>query len=413
MEQAEQAVDEEMTNNPSGVRKNNRIWKDVLLETALYVGAFLVTLTLFLTVKPLMLVGHKGSVPQTIMAVLLACVLLFAAYMGATKRLNVRRIILLLLLIGFILRVGYMLYTPAATRQQDTYSQRFNGHEAYAWTLFTTGKLPTTNDYQFYHPPLNALIQAGFMHFMQGLTNGLTSLFGLGEYFSEKFLYAKPTYITDNERWFLYSSCQILAVLYSFITCVVSLKILKMFSFSDKTHVLLAAFVILFPRNMQFSGMLNNDGVSFMFSILALYFALKWWKGNQSLLWILLCGGAVGLGMMAKFSSATVCLPIAGIFIYEFIRTLMKKDGSLGVGKMVLQYGLFLCVCAPLALWFQVYAYQRFGQELGYVFSNLNQKLYTGHHSFFERFFVAFDLSEYFGSLYCISVSSRVMWDAM
>ncbi|MBP3422764.1 MAG: phospholipid carrier-dependent glycosyltransferase [Clostridia bacterium] len=379
-------------------RKNIESW---LTEAAIYIGLFLLTLILFLTVEPLIEVQRKGAVAQAIIALGLAAVIALGAYMGMTKRLTTARIIMLLLAAGYIIRVGYMLYTAANARQQDTYSKNFNGHEAYAWTLFERGKLPATNDYQFYHPPLNALIQAGFMKFMQGLTEGLTAIFKLGDYFPSKFLYSKPSYIEDADRWFLYSSCQILSVMYSFITAVVLLKTLSLFKFSDKTKILLSAFVVLYPRQIQFSGMLNNDAISYLLGMLAIYYALKWQKGNKHFAWMLLCGLAVGLGMMAKLSSATVCAPIAGIFIYEFIRTVRKKEGALPFTKMFLQYAVFLLICAPIGLWFQVYANIRFDQEFGHVFSNLNKALSTARHSFFERFFVAFDFTEYFGRLYC------------
>ncbi|MBQ8295201.1 MAG: hypothetical protein IJX87_02070 [Clostridia bacterium] len=402
MESADVKSDIENTAADRTDERKNLSYKHAFLwELLLYIGVFVVTTALFFILRPRMQQLRNGVTAQMLMVISLGLIASFISYMGVTKRLTAKKLILLLLLAGFVLRVGYMLYTPASARQQDTYTKNFDGHEAYAWTLFTTGRLPTTNDYQFYHPPLNALLQAGFMHFMKGLTDGIGSLFGLEDYFATGFLFAKPDYITENERWFLYSTCQILAVFYSFVTAAVSVKIVKMFRFSDKMTVFLSAFVIFYPRNIQFSGMLNNDGVSYMFSILSLFFALKWWKGNRSILSILFCALCVGLGMMAKFSSATVCLPIAGVFIYEFIRTLQKKTDAMPIGKMVLQYGAFLCVCAPIGLWFQVYANQRFGQELGYVFSNLNQKLYTGDHSFFERFFIAFDLSEYLGTLYC------------
>jgi hypothetical protein len=48
-----------------------------------------------------------------------------------------------------------------------------------------------------------------------------------------------------------------------------------------------------------------------------------------------------------------------------------------------------------------VYASIRFDQPLGFVFSNLNKKLYTGDHSVWGRFGITFDLTEYFASLYC------------
>jgi hypothetical protein len=47
----------------------------------------------------------------------------------------------------------------------------------------------------------------------------------------------------------------------------------------------------------------------------------------------------------------------------------------------------------------------RFDQEFGFVFSNLNRALSTKRHPFFERFFIAFDIEEYFGNLYCVPFS--------
>ncbi len=373
----------------------------VLKELAFWVGALFFTLALFLALKPLVKAEEysirAGVVAQSLMVVVLGVCGSLCAYWFFTKRLTAKRVIILLFVAGYALRVGYMLYTGAATRQQDTYTKNFDGHEAYAWTIFSTGKLPTSNVYQFYHPPLNAMVQAAFMRFV----SWLTEILPFGEYVPSAFLYGKPDYIVDEMRWFLYSSCQVLSVLYSLAACVGMLKILKLFRFQGKTRLLVAAFVVLFPRNIQFSGMLNNDGLAFALAIFALYFALKWQKQGKKMVNILLCGLCVGLGMMTKLSSATICLPIAGVFIFEFIDTLKKRENALKFWDMALQYCSFLLVCAPIGLWFQVYAKVRFDQPFGYVFSNLNQLLYTGDHSFFSRFILCFDLSEYFGSLWC------------
>ncbi len=372
-----------------------------LKELAFWTGALFLTLTLFFALKPLVEAKEysirAGVVAQSLTVLALGVCGALCAYWFFTKRLTAKRVLILLLIVGYTLRVGYMLYTGAATRQQDTYTKNFDGHEAYAWTIFSTGKLPSTNVYQFYHPPLNAMLQAAFMHFV----SWICELLPFGEYVPSAFLYGKPEYITEDMRWFLYSSCQVLSVLYSLAACVGMLKILKLFNFQGKTRLLVAAFVVLFPRNVQFSGMLNNDGLAFALAIFALYFALKWQKQGKAFADILLCALCVGLGMMTKLSSATVCLPIAGIFLFEFVDTIKKKENALGFWNMALQYGAFLLVCAPLGLWFQIYAKVRFDQPFGYVFSNLNHLLYTGDHSFFSRFILCFDPSEYFGSLWC------------
>ena len=372
-----------------------------LKELAFWAGTLLFTLALFLALKPLIEAKEysirTGVVAQSLMVVGLGVCGALCAYWFFTKRLTAKRAIILLLVAGYALRVGYMLYTGAATRQHDTYTNNFDGHEAYAWTIFSTGKLPPSNVYQFYHPPLNAMVQAAFMHFV----SWLTQILPFGEYIPSAFLYGKPDYIVDEMRWFLYSSCQVLSVTFSLAACVGMLKILKLFRFQGKTRLLVAAFVVLFPRNVQFSGMLNNDGLAFALAIFALYFALKWQKQGKRILDILLCGLFIGLGMMTKLSSATICLPIAGIFIFEFVDTLKKRENALDFWDMALQYCSFLLVCAPIGLWFQIYAKVRFDQPFGYVFASLNELLYTGDHSFFSRFVLCFDISEYFGSLWC------------
>lgn len=389
------------TKTPPTENNSRKAIKKIGVEAAIYASVLLLSAILFLTIKPLIEKHDKGFVAQTIMGVSVALCLAFVAYMGMTKRLTAKNAIVVLLIIGFIIRVGYMLYTPASSRQHDTFSKNFDGHETYAWTIFSTSKLPTTNKYQFYHPPLNAILQAGFMK----LVSGVSKLFSADAEFFAKFAYGKPTYV-DEERYFLYSACQILSVTYSMITAVVLVKILDLFSFKGKTKVLLAAFLILYPRHFQFAGQLNNDGLSYAFATLALYYSLKWWKGGRKLVWMLLCGLSVGLGMMTKLSSATICLPIAGVFVWEFVASLRKKENATPFWRLVAQYAMFLCVCAPIGLWFQVYAKVRFDQNFGYVFDNLNRRLYTGDKSWFARFVFPFDRGEFFDRIYCDAFSN-------
>ena len=171
-----------------------------LAEALTYLGVFLLTCVLFALVKPLVEPEgtRMGVVPQSLIVITITVCLFIGGYFALNKTLTYKRAMILLLVIGYALRVGYMLYTSAATRQHDTYTKNFDGHEAYAWTLFTTGKLPTTNDYQFYHPPLNAMVQAAFMH----IVDGFTSLFS-GSYFPNAFTHSMPSYI-EPRRFFLY-----------------------------------------------------------------------------------------------------------------------------------------------------------------------------------------------------------------
>ena len=228
------------------------------IEGGAYLAVFVITLFAYIFLKPHIDYQRNGMVAQALMAVALCIVGVVTAYLAITKRLNVARILFLMCIAGFIMRLGYVLYTAGSARQHDTWTPYFDGHEAYAWRLFETGKLPESNVYQFYHPPFNAMVQSAFMHFLDGFAGVMTKLFGMGDYFQTRFTFGKPDYI-DELRYFLYSGCQILGVLYSFIICVVSVKTLSMFRFSSKTKILLAAFLIFFPRGIQISGQLNND----------------------------------------------------------------------------------------------------------------------------------------------------------
>lgn len=386
-------------------KKSQRRIKRYLIEAGIYAAIFVLTTILFLWGKPLIKSMNVGMAAQSFIVLSLVAIGCVAVYMAIEKKLTTHRLLILMLIAGLVLRIGYMLYTSASTRQHDVYNDSHVGHEGYAWTIFTTHKLPTSNTWQFYHPPMNALMQAGFMRFMSGLTGMFDEIFtwfGRDGYFPAKFLYGQPSEITDDMRYYLYQTCQILAVMYACITCVTLVKTIWLFDFSDKTKLVMAAFVIFFPRHIAFSGLLNNDPISYMFSMLALYHALKWWKGGKSAGRIATCGVFLGLGMMSKLTSATIALPIAGIFIYEFGCTRRKKDGALSLKTMILQYGGFFLLCASLGLWFQVYAGVRFGQAFGYVPSSIGESLYTGDYSLFERLIFPFDLSEVFGSIYCV-----------
>jgi hypothetical protein len=54
------------------------------------------------------------------------------------------------------------------------------------------------------------------------MVQGISSAFGLS---AEWYAYGKPEYL-DEQRYFLFSSCQILSVTYSFITAVAMMKML-------------------------------------------------------------------------------------------------------------------------------------------------------------------------------------------
>ena len=374
--------------------------------TLISIALFIVLFALYIAVKPLYAqstpkgeFSKTGAAAQTLIFIAVLCVAAIGTVLFIRKKLTVKTALILIFIIALLVRIGYMLVTAPNSRQYDTFVSGGNGHAGYAYYIYENAALPDNNGYQFYHPPLNALLQALFMCVTNGLTNAISSLFGMGDYFLTAFNEGKPEWLT-SARYYLYGTCQILSMMYSFFTLIVGYKILKTVGLKEKTLAFWFAFFAFFPRHIMFAATLNNDPLAYLNTLLAVLFALRWWLNGKRMRDIIFCAVFIALGVNTKISVAVVCLPIGLVFLYEFIKSLIKKDDALPIGKLILQYVVFIAICAPISLLFIVYAKIRFDQDIGFVFSNLNRMLSTAHHSLFERFFVTFDKNEYFYSFY-------------
>ena len=353
--------------------------KQILYEILFYIVLFLVTFCSYYIFKPRFSWIRNGVVAQIF--ALFGVVFCISAVIALKKhnQLTTERLVFFMILISYFIRLGYMLYTSYDSRQYDTITSNFDGHEGYALTIFSTGKLPDSNVYQFYHPPLNAAIQALFMK----INEVLMPIFG-----GYKF--------NVNDIHQLYQTCQILSVMYTMVISVTSYKILKELKFQGKSLLLSFAFLCFFPRFIQLAGQLNNDLICIMFCFLTIYYTIKWYH-KHSFSNIILLAIFIGLAMNSKISGAVICIPTAIIFVLEFIKSIKKKEK---VTTLCLQYVLFLLLCAPIGLWFQIYAKIRFDQPFGYVFNGLNSELSTADHNLFERIFLFINFDEIFGSIF-------------
>lgn len=184
--------------------------KPILQEALFYLIIFLFTFFAYIIFKPQMGTIRNGVVAQIFALVCVVITISIMIVLKAKNKLTLPKVIFFMILISYFIRLGYMLYTPYYARQYDTINNDFVGHEGYALTILQTGKLPDSNKYQFYHPPLNALIQALFMK----INTTLMPLIG-GDQFD----------MTDVHQ--LYQTCQILGVLYTVVISVTGYKILK------------------------------------------------------------------------------------------------------------------------------------------------------------------------------------------
>ncbi len=300
---------------------------------------------------------------------LFAIVVIYFFYLLANRKLTYQRAVIILLLVGFVLRLTYMLYTPATVRQYDTFSVNNDSHYNYAYAFYATGTLPDhhiTQDtiYQFYHPPLNAFFQGMFMRFFEMInTNPLLQ---------------GTVMVGKAEVNTLYYSCQILACFYMYLTSLFLVKTINQTKFSNGSKLMAIAFVALFPRLVQLSGQLNNDGLSIVFSVIALYYYVRWYTIKKSWVDMCLSGLFIGLALMSKMSASTIALGMAFGFLVQLIHSIRKEEGSLPLPCLLLQYLAFIVIAAPIGLWWQLYTHYVYGLPFNFVFKSLNAELFTG-----------------------------------
>ncbi len=156
---------------------------------------------------------------------------------------------------------------------------------------------------------------------------------------------------------------QLLPLIYSFLFAVVSCKALSAMKIKGEALALAAALVTFHPTLIILSGSLNNDMLSALFGMLAVYCTLRWCE-DKRVMRILPIALSIGLGMMTKLSVALAAPAVAAVFLYE----LVKKDGSVKERlRLVGQYAVFGAVCVPLGLFFPVRSLVLFGVPLSYV----------------------------------------------
>ena len=281
--------------------------------------------------------------------------------------------------LGIIMRIGYMLYTNVQLRSHDISDFQASGHLDYVYQIFSTGKLPTTNEVQFYHPPLQ--------HILQAIVVKIYSLF-------------RPT---DN----LYALFESAKIVPCFATCsllFVFRDICRALKMRSRTTVLAMAIVAFQPTFYLLSSSINNDALMLLFYGLAILYTIRWYHA-PSMKNILLLAAALGLGMMTKISAATIAFLIAPVFLIVYVQQIKQKQGK----RLIGQFAAFLGVSVPLGFWYPVRNWIKFDQPLNYVLTINLPQLYCGDHSISERFF-SLPIREILNPLYCQPFGDFRIW---
>lgn len=255
--------------------------------------------------------------------------------------------IAIILLLGVMLRSSYVMYTAVWTRQHDVIDfGAEEGHAAYIEYIYHNSSLPVgdpRDKWAFFQPPLHHIVAAVWMKICNRL--------GL--------VYRQ---VQEN--------VQALTLVYTSVTMFFSYFICKELKLK-KTGMRIAMIIIAFhPAFLIMSGSINNDALSLMFSAIALYLVIVWYK-KPSVVYIILLALAIGLSMFAKLSGGLIAPAVAVMFLIKFVESIMNKKkgstGALSVGACILQYVIFAIIVFPLGIWWEIRNMIQYKMPFNYI----------------------------------------------
>lgn len=310
------------------------------LDTALSRVKRIPSLIIFIITALLTLITPYISQGATLGLFLLFLATLVLPLFLLKNKLNTETVIVILFTLGLILRLAYVMYTGVDERQHDV--EIFGngiGHSGYIEYFYdnfiTLPQFDVREVWQFYHPPLHHIIAAAFMRIL--ITLGMD-------------------YVVAVE------SLQMLSLLYSALTMLVSYKLLTILNVKGNALCIAFAIIAFHPTFIVFSGSINNDPLSVLFMLLALYYAICWYR-DTTIKNIIKIALSIGFGMLTKLSAWMVAVPVAVLFLYALI----SKNNNISIKKYFIQFLIFAIVCVPLGLFWSIRNYVLYEVPITYI----------------------------------------------
>ncbi len=269
---------------------------------------------------------------------------------------------LCILIIGCLVRLYLVYKTPHNVSAHDIgyaggmkSDKLGSGHIGYIEYICKNRGLPDfnpTSRWSFYNPPAFHSAAAIFLRFALSL--------GLPEATAWEFV-------------------QYLPFLCITVTVIAAYLLFKEFKIEGAVAFLSVALLSFHPSLTHQALALNNDAPALMLTVLAVYFAVRWYR-TQALRTLVCVAICVGLGMMTKLTVALIAPPIAIILLYKFF----KEKTYL---RHVKHFSIFAVICAPLGLFWPIRNAILYDMPLNYVQSlPETSKQFIGGHSFADRF---------------------------
>ena len=338
-------------------------------------GGVCIALLLILSVAGGM-TGASVEEPGSLFPFLLACTIFLcgicAVYWKLSGSLSEEKLVALLFLLALAARLCYILLITIRTNQHDTSwfdnPGHNNGHTGYILYLLENGKLPGEEvwDWQFYHPPLHHIVCALWLK----LQTALGVSFDVAA-----------------------ENLQVLTLFYSMVSLYASYRVLKLMGLRGIALLAPLSLLAFHPTFFLLSGSINNDCLSIMFCLLAVWATLAWWQKPTfpRILALALC---IGCGMFSKLAAGLIAPAVTVLFLIRLFQT--KGWGWQGKGRFILQFAMFGVVCIPLGIGWQVRNLLLYDMPLAYVPKlSENADQYLGNYPTWTRFFDFGSLSEF------------------
>ena len=271
------------------------------------------------------------------------------------KWIQKNKFFIIIFLLALIIRMIFIIKYPLSKAQHDVNGG--SGHLDYIETIYRKNRLPKTNQYQYYQPPLHHFISAMWLKVSSKVIKSYTTL---------------------------KESLQFVPLIYSMLLLIVINKMLKELKIKDKYKNLILVIMAFHPTFTILSGSINNDMLSILLIFCTLYELIIWYKKSDMVNTIILAI-VTGLAVMAKTSGAIVSLPIMYIFLLQFYRAIKKGDKR-KTWQYIGMYCVFGIISLTLGLWYPIRNYILFKQPILYILDPNNQKLYVGDKSLLSRF---------------------------
>lgn len=257
----------------------------------------------------------------------------------------------LVIAVGFLFHLFYIQKIPVDYHQHD-----FNGIKAYMSVITQNGfnlfRFDPWYMYYFFHQPLHFLMM-GYIYAAE------YQLWGSNIIAKETLQYLSLFYVTTSS--------------------IVASGIFKELSLRKMTFYACLLLFTFNPTLFLFSGYVSDDTPVFFWTILFIYFILRWYKSDD-IHYIVYAALCFGLGTLTKLSILIVVPAVALLFIHKLFTTSV-------LSTTLKALSLFTIIAVPLSLfwiirnhilfdmqfynipdtspWGQSFKYQTFGERIG------------------------------------------------